>query len=86
MPFSPGNPAYGRTGIRSCGDYSEGSKDHNLCLAATDIYYTNVRLEDKSPNHFKLTFNPYFDVLSGQIVEFLDRVSQDKATLRHRVL
>ncbi len=86
MPFSPGNPAYGRNGIRSCGDYSEGSKDHNLCLAATDIYYTNVRLEDKSPNHFKLTFNPYFDVLSGQIVEFLDRVSQDKATLRHRVL
>jgi len=86
MPYSPGNPAYGRNGVRSCGDYAEASKDHEACRTATEIIYTNVRGEEDSPNHFKLTFNPYFDVMSRQIIDFLARADQGNTIPRRRLM
>jgi esterase/lipase len=72
MPFSPENWFYGRGNFRNCNGYQPGTRDFKRCRSAADFYYTNARDDDDSPVKFRLTFNPYFEHLSRQIIAFLN--------------
>ena len=71
MPFSPTNFFYGQGKRRTCKNYEPGTENFELCKTSDEFYYTNARDDDGSPVKFRLTFNPYFDELSGQIAAFL---------------
>lgn len=73
--FSPGNPMYGRNGARRFCSNGLSEQDRERCMRSpeTEIWYADWGYQEEGKLHARLTFNPYFEWQSEQIVRVLTR-------------